>query len=331
MLAWSCASAARADAVTDFYQGRQLNWILSTGEGGGYTSYARAIVPYLSAAIPGKPKIAIQTMPGAGGIRAALHLYAVAPKDGSTIGLIHSSVPLAPVFGIKAAAFDSRRFNWIGSFARVDAICASWHTSPVRATKDLFEKEFLVGSTGGGSQFETYPNMLNKMFGTKLKVVSGYRGGNDIYLAMERGEIHGRCGGGLNSIRATRPDWISEKKFMVPVVFALRRSRDLPDVTTIMEMATDERSRQIIELVLSPQEMDRPVLAPPGVPADRVEALRGAFRAAMADPAFLEEMRKQRLDVEYVSGEDVAKIIDRAYTMPPDVLAAARETLAISE
>ncbi len=331
MILLVAAAPARADSVAEFYQGRQINWILSAGEGGGYSSYARVFAPYLSAAMPGKPKIVIQNMPGAGGIRAMLYLNSTAPRDGSVIGLVHSGVPLAPVFGIKAAAYDARQFNWIGSLARSDAVCVAWHTAAIRTARDLFDKEFVVGGTGGGSQMETYPVMLNRLLGTKIRIVSGYKGGNDVYLAMERGEVQGRCGGGLNSINATRPAWIEEKKIVIPIVFAMKRSRDMPEVQTIMELARDERTKQVIEAVLAPQEMDRPLLAPPATPADRVAALRKAFHAAISEPAFLAEMKKQRLEVEEVSGEDVARIIARVYAMPPDVLASAREAIGMSE
>ena len=159
------------------------------GAGGGYASYAEAFAPYFSAHIPGKPNIVIQNMPGGGGLRAMLYLYSVAPKDGTTLGLVHSSVPFAPLYGIKAAKFDPRKMHWIGSIDATTGICVAWHTSGIATWQDLLTKPFTVGSTGAGSQMETMPMMLNNLFGTKIKVISGYKGGNDIYLAMERGEV----------------------------------------------------------------------------------------------------------------------------------------------
>src|SRR5712692_767027 len=181
------ASSAAAEDIAEFYRGKQISWILSADAGGGYATYARTFAPYFSAAIPGKPNIVIQHMPGGGGLRAMNYLFSVAPKDGTTIGLVHSSVPFAPLYGIKGANFDSRQVNWIGSINAATGICVSWAASGITTWQDLFDKEFIVGGTGAGSQMETMPAMINKLFGTRMKVVSGYKGGNDVYLAMERG------------------------------------------------------------------------------------------------------------------------------------------------
>jgi tripartite-type tricarboxylate transporter receptor subunit TctC len=320
---------AQEQGPPDFYKGKQIAWILSAGEGGGYASYAHAFAPYLSAHIPGKPKIVIQSMPGAGGIRAMLHLANNAPADGLTIGLVHSSVPFAPLYGVKGASFDPRKMNWVGSLSRATAICVAWHSSGVREWKHLFEKEYIVGGTGAGSQMETIPAMMNKLFGTKIKIVSGYKGGNDVYLAMERGEVHGRCGGLISSIRSTRPDWFPGKKIAVPIQVALERSPFLPDIPTVTELITDDRQRKILELVLSPQEMDRPILMPPGTPVEKVNILRRAFEAAVKDPEFLAEANKKNLDVEEVSGEKVAAIIQRAFAMPPEIVIEAKDSMAM--
>src|SRR5947209_7589292 len=266
-------AGALAEPIEDFYRGKSINWILSAGAGGGYSSYAHVFAPYLSAHLAGKPSIVVQNMPGAGGIRAMIYLQSIAPKDGTTIGLVHSSVPFAPLYGIRGANFDPRRMNWIGSINAATGICVSWTASGITKWADLFDKEYIVGGTGAGSQMETLPAMLNKLFGTKIKIVSGYKGGNDVYLAMERGEVQGRCGGLKSSIKSTRPDWFPEKKVSVPIQIALERDPEFPDSPAVIEFAKDERTKQILELVLSPLEMDRPVLAPPGTPPNRVGAL----------------------------------------------------------
>ncbi|HET9149010.1 MAG TPA: tripartite tricarboxylate transporter substrate-binding protein, partial [Alphaproteobacteria bacterium] len=170
----------RADAVADFYKGKSINWVLSAGAGGGYSQYAHAFAPFFQKHIPGQPNLVIQNMPGAGGIRAMKFFSSVAPKDGSTIGLVHSSVPFAPLFGIKGASFDARTMQWIGSINRASAICVAWHTSPIKTIKDLWDKQFIVGGTGAGSQMETMPAMLDKLFGMKIKIISGYKGGNEV-------------------------------------------------------------------------------------------------------------------------------------------------------
>src|SRR5580692_852053 len=313
----------RADPIADFYHGRTISLILSAGAGGGYASYALAFAPYFSAHIPGHPQIIIQNMPGGGGIRAMLYLDAVAPKDGTTLGLVHSSVPFAPIYGIKAANYDPRAMNWIGSIDASTGICVAWHGSGIKSWQDLLDKPFVVGGSGAGSQMETMPMMLDKLFGTKIKVISGYKGGNDIYLAMERGEIQGRCGGLISSIASTRPDWFPQKLVNVPIQIAGTRSPLFPQTPAIMELAKDDRTRRILQLVLAPLQMDRPILAPPGTPADRVAALRQAFHDTMTDPGFIAEAAKEHLEVEEVGGAQVARILDDAFAMPPDIAKAA--------
>ena len=321
------SSAGRSDPVADFYRGRQINLILSADAGGGYASYANAFAPYFSHHIPGKPQVVIQNMPGAGGLRAMTYFYSVAPRDGTTIGFVHSSVPFAPLFGVAGAKFDPREMHWIGSMNSATAICVAWHTSKIKTWHDLFEKEFVVGSSGSGSQMETFPIMLNRLFGMKTRVVSGYKGGNEIYLAMERGEVDGRCAGLVASINATRPDWFPQHKVNVPIQVSLARDPLFPDVPAAGEFAKDERTRQILQLLTAPQDMDRPLLVPPGVPAERVAALRTAFHAAMNDPGFIDETKKQRLDLKELGGDEVAKIIQRAYGLSPEIVKAASEAV----
>src|SRR5712672_1307160 len=309
-------ATARADDVASFYRGRQISWILSADAGGGYAAYARAFAPYLADHIPGKPNIVIQHMPGGGGLRAMNYLSAVAPRDGSTIGLVHSSVPFAPLYGIRGASFDSRQMGWIGSIATSRGICVAWHTANIATWQDLLDKEFIVGGSGAGSQMETLPALLNRLFGTRMKVISGYKGGNAIYLAMERGEVQGRCGGLLSSISSTRPNWFPEKKVAIPFQIGLDRNPQLPHVPAVGEFAKDNRTREIVKLFVAPHEMDRPILTPPGVPPERVAALRAAFHAAMNDPGFIADAKKQHLDIQEVDGESVAKIVERAYAQP---------------
>ena len=324
------SGAAAADPIADFYKGKQINWILSAGAGGGYASYAHVFAPYFSAHIPGNPNIIIQNMPGAGGIRAMIYLQNVAPKDGTTIGLVHSSVPFAPLYGIKGANFDPRKMNWIGSVNAASGICVSWTASGVTTWQDLFDKEYIVGGTGAGSQMETLPAMLNKLFGTKIKIVSGYKGGNDVYLAMERGEVQGRCGGLKSSIKSTRPDWFPQKKVSIPIQIALERDPEFPDSPAVIEFAKDEKTKQILQLILAPMDMDRPILAPPGTPPAMVAALRKAFHEAMNDPGLIADAKKASIDLEEIDGDKLAKILDRAYAMPPEVIKAANEAMNLT-
>jgi tripartite-type tricarboxylate transporter receptor subunit TctC len=324
------ASALHAAPADDFYKGKQIILILSTDVGGGYAASANAIIPYLSANIPGNPRIIMQNMPGAGGVRAMNYLYSAAPKDGTRIALVQAMSPYAPLFGVEAAKYDPRRMNWIGSLEKSTGICVAWSTSGIRTWQDVFDKQFVVGASGAGSQMETLPLMVNKLFGTKIKVVSGYKGGNEVFLAMERGEVHGRCGSFASTITATRPDWFSQKKIAVPFQIALERDPEFPEVPALGEFAKDMRTKQVLELIASHMAMDRPMVMPPGVPAERVAMLRRAFQAAVNDPAFIAEAQRQRLDINAVAGEGVAQLLAKAYAMPADVVTAAREALSLT-
>ena len=323
-------SAAPAEPIADFYKGKQITWILSAGTGGGYSSYANAFARYFSVHIPGNPHIIVQNMPGAGGIRAMLYLQSVAPKDGTTIGLVHSSVPFAPLYGIKGATFDPRQMNWIGSINAASGACVSWTASGITTWQDLLDKEFIVGSTGAGSQMETMPAMLNKLFGTRIKVISGYKAGNEIYLAMERGEVNGRCGALISSIKSTRPNWFPQKKVSIPVQFARERDPEFPDSPALIEFAKDQHTKDIVELVLAPMDMDRPILAPPGTPPATVAALRRAFHETMHDPGFIAEAEKQRIEIREVDGEKIANLLDSAFKLPPDIVNAASAAMVLT-
>jgi tripartite-type tricarboxylate transporter receptor subunit TctC len=318
-------TATHADPVADFYRGKQISWILSADAGGGYSAYALAFARYFSAHIPGHPKIVVQNMPGAGGIRAMIYLSSVAPKDGTTIGMVHSSVPFAPLYGIEGAKFDPRQMSWIGSLDASTGICVAWHTSRIKTWRDMLEHEFTVGGSGAGSHMETLPAMINRLFGAKMKVISGYKGGNAIYLAMERGEVEGRCGGLMSSIASTRPDWFPQKKVTIPIQIALARSPLLPDVPSLGEFSKDERTRQVLQLFVAPQSMDRPILTPPGVPAERVATLREAFHAAMNDPGFIAEAKKQHLQIQEIAGASIEIILAHAYALPSDVVKAVND------
>ena len=321
---------ARADAVADFYKGKQIMMILSAGAGGGYASYMQAFAPFFTRHIPGNPVIVTQNMPGAGGIRAMLYLANAAAKDGTVMGFVHSSVPFAPLYGLKGATFDPRKMNWIGSINSSSAICVSWTASGVTTWDDVKNKQYIVGGTGAGSQMETMPAMINELFGTKIKIISGYTGGSDVYLAMERGEVHGRCGGLVSSINSTRPDWFPRKKVSVPIVVGLERNPLFPDAPALVEFASDDRTKQILRLTLAPLDMDRPMLAPPGVPAERVAALRAAFHEAMIDPDFIAEARRLNIEISEISGERLQKILEDSFALPPEVIKAANKAMNLT-
>jgi tripartite-type tricarboxylate transporter receptor subunit TctC len=327
-LGLSLPAPQAAKAQEPFYKGKTIRFIISAGVAGGYARYARTLIAHLGRHIPGHPEFVFQSMPGAGGLLATNYFYSQAPQDGTVLGLIHSSVPLAPLFGTKGARFDPLKINWLGSLDRSDGPCTSWHTSPVKTWDDMLKKEFIVGSSGVGSQMDIYPAVMNRLFKTRIKVIGGYKDGASIFHAMESGEIHGRCGPQFTSIQSIRPHWITEKKITVPIVVSERRSPIFPNSPSIMEFAKDEPTRQQLRLLIVSQDLDRPVLAPPGVPPARVKLLRDAFNATMADKAFLADVKKQRLTLDWVKGEEVAKTLAAAYAMPPAVVAAAKQMMA---
>ncbi len=328
IVALGLASLAPAHAQEPFYRGKTIRIVISTGVAGGYAEYARIIAEHMGRHIAGGPNFIVQSMPGAGGLLAANYLYTQAPQDGTTIGIVHSSVPLASLWGSKGVRFDTLKFNWLGSLDRVDGMCISWQASPIRTWADMLSKEMTVGSSGAGSQMETYPAILNKLFGTKIKVIAGYKDGVAVYIAMERGELDGRCGGQLTVIKSTRPHWLTERKIQVPILIAHKRSPEFPDTPTVMEFVKDEPTRQQLDLVMLTQGLDRPVMLPPGVPVERVRELRAAFDATMADPAFRADIERRSLHVDPVRGEEMAKAFERAFALPPEIIAGAREMMA---
>jgi tripartite-type tricarboxylate transporter receptor subunit TctC len=318
-------TAAMADPVADFYRGKTITLMVSSGAGGGMDIHARMVAPYLAERLPGKPNIIVQNRPGAGGIVAANYLYTAAPKDGSLIAVLHSTVPFAPLFGEPRATFDATKFSWIGRIDKASHLCIAWHTAPAKKIADVMTNELIVGSTGPGSGMSEFPYLMNRLLGTKFKVVTGYKGGNDIYLAMERGEVHGRCVLTLNALRSIHPDWLRERKINILLQLAREASHEpeLKGVPVLYDLAKDDHQRGVMELMFGNQELERPVLAPPGVPAERLAALRTALREALADPKLKAEVEQRRMTLDYASGEFVAGVVARAYAAPKSVVETA--------
>jgi tripartite-type tricarboxylate transporter receptor subunit TctC len=319
------ASAAVADEP--FYKGKTIRLIISVGVAGGFGEYARTLAEHLSRHIPGQPHIIVQSMPGAGGLLATNHLYNQAPQDGTTIGLVNATLPLMPLVGNKQARFDAMKFHYLGAMDRADGVCTIWHTAGIRTWDDMRTKEFTVGSIGAGSPMEVYALMFNRLFGAKIKVVGGYKAGSDIDLAMQREEIDGRCGTHLTTTKMLHPDWMVGPKFTVPVIVAEQRRPDYPDTPAIMEFVKDDITRQKLELMMVPQKLNRPVLTPPNVPAERVKELREAFDATMKDPAFLADIAKKGMQIDATGGAEVTDVLAKAYALPADVVAAARDMI----
>jgi tripartite-type tricarboxylate transporter receptor subunit TctC len=311
---------ARAD---DFYRGKQVSIVVGFSSAGTYDATARLFARHLGKYLPGKPTIIVRNMPGAGSMVAANSLYGSAPKDGTTLGVIGGGVVLEPLLDNPQANYDPRRFNWIGGRTRDNFLCLVWHTVAVKTLQDATQREVAVGATGSGSRTLTYPKALNELFGTKFKIVSGYPGGNEITLALERGEVEGYCGWALGSIKTRAPDWLRDGKIRPLVQFTLGKA-DLPDVPLATDLARNERQRQAIAFFAADSVLAWPLMAPPDLPTERVGELRTAFDAMIKDPDLLAEAAKQGHDVDPVGGAEIDALVQRLYATPPDVLELVR-------
>jgi tripartite-type tricarboxylate transporter receptor subunit TctC len=319
--------SVQAQGTAPFYKDKQIRIVISAGVAGGYMEYARTLADHMGKHIAGHPSFLVESMPGAGGLKATNYLYAQAPQDGTTIGMVHSTIPLAPLWGTQGVRYETMKFNWIGAFDRAPGVCLMWAGSSIKTWQDMLEKTSTVGSSGSGSQMDAYPALLIKLFGAKIKVISGYKDGTSIYLAMERGEVDGRCGGQMSTIKATRPDWLSEHKIVAPIVIAMSRHPDFPDTPTVLEFAKDDATRQTLELMTVSQGLDRPVLMPPNTPAERVKEIREAFKATVTDPEFVAEIKRRNMGLDPVFAEEMTATLQKAFAARPEVVAAAREAL----
>src|ERR1700730_14233357 len=301
LLALLGATASQAQSVESFYRGRTINLVIGYSVGGGYDIHGRVLARHLGRHIPGNPAIVVQNMPGGGSLRAANFLYNAAPKDGTTIGVFSRGMAMEPLIGSSNTQYDSRKFTWIGSITNEVSVCATSSMSKVKTWDDLLSIPFTVAGEGSGSDPDIFATMIKNVFGAKLRLIPGYPGGAEMTLAIERGEVDGRCGWSWSSIKLQRPDWVTGHKLNVLIQLATEPSTELPGVPFILDLAATERQRQIVNLALSRQAMGRPQVAPPATPADRKEALRRAFDATMADPDFVAEATARSLEVNPVS------------------------------
>jgi tripartite-type tricarboxylate transporter receptor subunit TctC len=321
--------AAPAQDVADFYKGKNVELYIGYSVGGGYDLWARVLARHMGRHIPGNPTIVVKNMEGAGSLRLANWLYRIGPKDGSVFGIIGRGTGFDPLLGQQAAQFDATKFTWIGSGNHEVSVCVSFEgRAGVTTFDDLRTKEMTVGGTGASADTDQFPKVVNGVLGTKMKVVSGYPGGNDVVLAMERGELQGRCGWSWSSVKATHGSWIAEKKLNILVQLSLQKHPDLPDVPLIVDLAKTDEDRQILKLIFARQVMGRPFLAPPGIPAERADALRKAFTDTMADPAFMADAEKSQLEVNPVGGDDLQKLVAEIYRTPQEVAKKAAQLLA---
>lgn len=321
LLAAVPVSGALAQSPADFYKGKAIDLYINVSVGGGYDLYARMLARHLGKHVPGNPTILPKNMEGGGGMRLANWLANVGPKDGTAFGAVARAMAFEPLFGNRGAQYDGTKFNYIGSANDEVSVCLAWHTSGVATFEDAQKKELIVGTGGVSDDTYQYPALLNNMFGAKFKMVPGYPGGNDINLAVERGEVQGRCSIPWSTVKATRRNWLDEKKVNILMQYSLSKHVDLPNVPLVMDLAKTDEQRAILKLIFGRQVMGRPFAAPPGVPKDRVDALRKAFMDTMADKEFLAEAEKAKFEITPVSGERIETLVSEIYRSTTHTLA----------
>jgi tripartite-type tricarboxylate transporter receptor subunit TctC len=319
------SAAAFAQEQSNFYNGKTITLVVSTSSGGDYDTRARLVARHMTRHIPGAPKIVVQNMPGGGGLRGANWLYNVAAQDGTALAALQQQIPLSQLFRKSGVEFDMTKFHFIGNTSASPIVLMAWSKSEIQSFSDVFNKEFVVGGTGGGSASVQIPLMLNAVLGTQFKAVPGYPGGSEIYLAMERGEIAGRATQSWAGWKSQKPDWIAEGKITPLAQGGRKRHPELPKVPLLVDFARSADDRKLIEFMLSSDEVARPIIAAQGTPADRVAILRRAFMGAMQDKDFAAEAQKLKLDIEAMSGEEAQSIVSEMMAAPPAVIERARK------
>ena len=297
----------------------QYRLIIGFGVGGGYDVWGRTVARHMGRHIPGNPTIVPQNVPSAGSLSAASTVYEGAPKDGTVFALIGRDAPLGPITGLPGARFDPTKMSWIGTPTRETNVCIAYHTSPVKTVNDLYHHELIMGDVGPGSGTRVYPKALSGLLGMRFKQVSGYKASADVILAMQRGEVQGICES-FESISSRRPDWLAKKMINILFQGAAEASPDLPGIPLIQDLARNTEERQAIEFLYAGQGIGRPFVAPPGLPPDRLAMLRRAFDATMKDPAFIADVKRQKLDLDPVDGERLGALINRIYATPKAVI-----------
>ena len=312
VLGFALAHSAMAQtAEPPFYAGKTITILIGYAAGGTYDATARLIARHMPKHIPGHPNMLPQNMPGSGGIKTVLNLYSVAPKDGTTLAMLSRSYPIEPVFNPQTAKYDPKRFIPIGSSSNEVSVAVVWHTRGITSINQLMTQEITTGATGVTDDTGRFPTLLRNLTGAKVRLVTGYPGGNNVTMAMEKGEVDARFGWSWGSLKSRSKSWLDEKKINILVQMALEKAPDLPDVPLIMDFARTDLDRKALELLFAPQVMAWPLVAPPDVPADRIAILRKAFDATMKDPEFLADAQRLNIEVEPVAGEVMQKLVAR--------------------
>ena len=312
------AIPAQADEVADFYSGKQIRFIIRSGAGGGYDQYARLLGRHIGKHIPGKPTVLPVNMPGGGGIRAANYVAKIAPQDGTILTIVSQGLPVDQALGLNPTfQADLRDFNWIGNMSSSNQLLVTWHTSPTKTWADLMQRETTIGSTQAGSISVQMPAVYNNILGTKIRIIFGYPDGRDVNLAMERGEVEGRATNPWASYVAVTPEYVA-KKWIIPIIqVGMVKDPDLPDVPLLRDQkARTPDDQAVLEFMSKATVVGRPIATTPGVPAERVAALRRAFDLTLKDPEFIKEAKTQRAEIDAMTGAELAQIINELIAAP---------------
>ena len=330
---WPAAAAAVASmaftanclAATDFYAGKEISLYIGFGSGGGYDSYSRMAARHLGKQIPGNPNVVPKNMPGAGGLKVAGYMWHLAPKDGTSLAMASEALALEQILQSPGTDYKADQFVWIGRMFSTPSVFYTWHTSPVKTIEEARQRESVFGSSGAGITYYT-PRALNKLAGTKFKVVTGYTGSAEVELALERGEVDGGFGFWWE-IERKRPEWISAPKVYPLYVVYDQRIAELPNIPTTIELASTDEGREIMKLLASTTAIGRSLFTTPGVPDDRVAQLRKAYQAMLTDSAFEADMNKSGLRlIEPIDGAALQKIVKDTFDFPQALIEEAKQT-----
>jgi tripartite-type tricarboxylate transporter receptor subunit TctC len=320
------AAPVSADSVADFYEGKQIRVIVVSGSGGLNALYARTLGDRMGKHVPGKPNFIYQYMPGSGGMKGANYCYNIAPKDGTTLCQVLNPIALVQLLRPKGVKYDAAKFNFIGNTGDQNGSFAVWHTVPAKKLMDLRNVEVPFSGTGKGSESYYDPTLLNSLFGTKIKMVMGYKGGGQLDMALAQQETLGRAGPVI-SFMVRKPHWLKEGKIRILAQVGLKKIPGYEHIPLFLDFARNDEERNIIRFISSRSAIGRPVVAPPGVPAERIAALRKSFVATMNDPAFTADIKKRRMLNGWRSGEEVTKIVAQMLATPKPLLNKTKKAL----
>ena len=323
------AAAARAQSVEEFYRGKTINMYIGTGENSGIVgAYPHAIAQVIKKYIPGRPNVIVTNMPGAGGIKLANYIQNLGTQDGLHWAFITRGFMLAPLLKIPGAQFDPTRFNWIGSPSRTVSVGAVWTANTkVRTIQEAMQQEVVLGATAPNQDTAIFPKALNRIAGTKFRIVTGYSSVGEVDLAMQKGELQGKVGFTWSSLTSgSSTNWLRDGLVKVIVQLGLEKSPDVPaDVPLALDLAPTAEDRQVLEILCAPSATGFPSFMGPGVPKERIAAIREAYRQTMSDPEFIELMRKQAMDVDPIGSSEIERIVGTMYSSSPAAVARARE------